>query len=67
MDSMFEGATAFNQPLAFNTSKVTSVRVYICFESDHCKKPILISYQTFLLDEQHVQRGNGLQPVTIFQ
>ena len=32
MDSMFEGAAAFNQPLSFNTSKVTSVRVYICLE-----------------------------------
>ena len=38
MDWMFE-ATSFNQPLDFNTSKVTSVRAYICVESDHHERP----------------------------
>ena len=33
MEGMFEEATSFNQPLDFNTTKVTNVSVYTCLES----------------------------------
>ena len=43
MNSMFSGAAAFNQPLSFNTTKVTDVRVYLCWvqqEKPECDSPL---------------------------
>ena len=34
MLGMFRGASAFNQPLSFNTANVTNVRAYNCLESN---------------------------------
>ena len=43
MYGMFGGAEAFNQPLAFDTVKVTDVRVY-CVKSNLMRHHILIPY-----------------------
>ena len=45
MENMFAYAEAFNQPVSFDTTKVTSVRIYVCFESiPNDKDQLLINF-----------------------
>ena len=70
MQSMFWGAAAFNQPLAFNTTEVTNVRGIYFYEALllQLKQQILIFYfPPNSLDGRHVQRHSGLQSTTSFQ
>ena len=67
MGYMFSGAGAFNQPISFKTSAVTSVRAYICVESNLMRNHILISFSSHILsDGCHVLRCRGLQSTTSF-
>ena len=67
---MLYGTTAFNQPLSFDTAKVTTVREYSCMmESNHNEKPGLIFYfpSNLFLDERHALWYNSVQSTTTFQ
>ena len=52
MQFMFSEAEAFNQPLAFDTAKVTDVRAYICLKTDSNDRPD----SDFLSPIQHLLR-----------
>jgi len=71
MFSMFKEAEAFNQPLAFDTAEVTSVRVYLLGVQSLAMRgnQVLISYflWNLLSDARHVLLCRGLQSTTIFQ
>ena len=68
MRAMFAQARAFNEPISFDTAKVTDVGVYL-FGLTAMRNQILISVfpSNLLSDEEHVFLCSGLQSTAIFQ
>ena len=62
---MFQDVAAFDQPLSFNTFKVTNVRVYLLFGVQPPQRGDPDSDFTYL-DAWHVWKCTVLQSTSIF-